>query len=250
MSGHNKWSTIKHKKAAKDAKRGAVFTKLIKQLQIAAREGGSDLTSNFALRTLVDKAKSVNMPNENIDRAVKRGAGELPGQCISELWYEGYGPGGTAFIVQTLTDNKNRTASEMRFMFSKNNGNLGEQGCVSWMFEKHGYFEIEADKITEETLMDYAIEAGADDVRNNGDSFEVFTDPSEFAIVGRAFAEKGVECSNSELTMVPKTQVDADEKIARQVLRLIESLEDNEDVQNVYTNANISDEIMEKLGEE
>lgn len=250
MSGHSKWSSIKHKKAAKDAKRGAAFTKFIKQLTIAAREGGSDLDGNFALRSLVDKAKASNMPNETIDRAVKRGAGELEGQQLVEAWYEGYGPGGVAVLVQTLSDNKNRTASDMRFAFSKYNGNLGEPGCVSWMFEKKGYFEIDAESMDEEKIMEMAIEAGAEDVRVSDGIYEVYTDVSDFQAVARKLTEAGVEYSNGIMNMIPKTQMTANEKLARAVLKMIDALEDNEDVQNVFTNIDIPSEVMEALEEE
>lgn len=250
MSGHSKWSSIKHKKAAKDAKRGAAFTKYIKQLTIAAREGGSDLVGNFALRSLVDKAKASNMPNETIERAIKRGAGELEGQQLVEAWYEGYGPGGVAVLVQTLSDNKNRTASDMRFTFSKYNGNLGEPGCVSWMFEKKGYFEVDAEEMDEEKIMEVAIEAGAEDVKVGDGIYEIYTDASDFQAVARNLTESGVEFSNGSLNMIPKTELVADEKLARAVLKMIDALEDNEDVQNVYTNIDIPSDVLELLDEE
>jgi YebC/PmpR family DNA-binding regulatory protein len=250
MSGHSKWSTIKHKKGVKDARRGAMFTKMIKQLTIAAREGGSDIDANFALRSIVDKAKAVNMPNDTIARAIKRGAGELPGQELVEAWYEGYGPNGIAFLVQTLSDNKNRLAAELRHTFSRHQGNLGEPGSVSWMFDRKGYIEVSQDKMDEDSMMETALEAGAEDVQIGEEVYEIYTEPSAFQSVARALTQAGIEYLDSELSMIPKTPVSADEKTARSVLKLVEVLEENDDVQNVFTNADISDEVMQTLSNE
>lgn len=250
MSGHSKWSTIKHKKGVKDARRGAMFTKIIKQLTIAAREGGSDIDSNFALRSTVDKAKAVNVPNDTITRAIKRGAGELPGQELTEAWYEGYGPKGIAFLVQTLSDNKNRLAAEIRHCFSRHNGNMGEPGSVSWMFDKKGYFEVSLDTMDEDSMMEAALEAGAEDVQVGEGVYEIYSEPTEFHNVARALTQANIEYSDSELSMIPQTPVSIDAKCARSIMKLVDVLEENDDVQNVFTNADISDEVMAELSED
>ncbi|WP_019936133.1 YebC/PmpR family DNA-binding transcriptional regulator [Oceanimonas smirnovii] len=246
MAGHSKWANIKHRKAAQDAKRGKIFTKLIRELTTAAREGGSDAASNPRLRAAVDKALSNNMTRDTIDRAVKRGAGELDGQQLETVVYEGYGPGGTAVMVECMTDNRNRTVSEVRHAFSKSGGNLGTDGSVAYLFEKKGVISYaEAD---EETVMEAALEAGADDVVvNEDDSVDVYTQWEEFGSVKDALDASGLEADNAEVTMIPSTKAELDEDTAPKLLRLIDMLEDLDDVQEVYHNGDISDELAEQL---
>ncbi|HEN20582.1 MAG TPA: YebC/PmpR family DNA-binding transcriptional regulator [Desulfobacteraceae bacterium] len=247
MSGHNKWSSIKHKKGAADAKRGKVFSKLIKEITVAARMGGGDIEGNPRLRSAVNAAKAENMPKDNIERAIKKGTGELEGTSYEEANYEGYGPGGVAVLVDCLTDNKNRTVAEIKHLFERHGGNLGEPGCVSWIFEKKGLIVIEKDNVDEDQLMDLALEAGADDIREDEGEFEVLTEPSAFDSVKRAIDEKGIACSLAENGMVPKNTVKLEGKKAQQMLNLMEALEDNDDISHVYANFDISDEVMEAL---
>lgn len=247
MSGHSKWSTIKHKKAAADAKRGKQFTKVIKEISVAARVGGGDLNMNPRLRTAVQKAKIVNMPQDNIQRAIKKGTGELPGVSYEEARFEGYGPGGVAILLDTLTDNKNRSVSEIRHIFSRNGGSLGEPGCVAWMFDKKGLILIEEEKADEETIMEAAIEAGAEDVEREGDSFEITTDLANFESVKNGLEQKGLTLSMAEVSMVPQNTIRLDGKAAQQVLKLMDALEDHEDVQHVYANFDIPDEVMQEV---
>ncbi len=249
MSGHSKWHSIKHKKAREDAKRGKVFTKLIRELTVSARAGGGDPSMNPRLRTAIDRAKAENMPADNIDRAIKKGTGDLEGVRYEEHTYEGYGPGGTAILVEVMTDNKNRCTAEIRHIFSKQNGNLGENGCVSWIFEKRGYISIPSDTVDEETLMDIALEAGADDIVEDKEDkqFEVYTPPESFQAVKEALTAKGVTWQAADITMIPKNTVRLQGKEAEQTLRLMDALEDNDDVQNVYSNFDISKEVMESL---
>ncbi|MBN1277991.1 MAG: YebC/PmpR family DNA-binding transcriptional regulator [Deltaproteobacteria bacterium] len=247
MSGHNKWSSIKHKKGAADAKRGKVFSKLIKEITVAARMGGGDIEGNPRLRSAVNAAKAENMPKDNIERAIKKGTGELEGTSYEEANYEGYGPGGVAVLVDCLTDNKNRTVAEIKHLFERHGGNLGEPGCVSWIFEKKGLIVIEKDNVDEDQLMDLALEAGADDIREDEGEFEVITEPSAFDSVKRAIDEKGIACSLAENGMVPKNTVKLEGKKAQQMLNLMEALEDNDDISHVYANFDISDEVMEAL---
>lgn len=247
MSGHNKWSTIKHKKGAADAKRGKIFTKLIKEITIAARMGGGDINANPRLRAAVLEAKSENMPKDNIERAVKKGTGELEGVNYEESTYEGYGPGGAAVIVESLTDNKNRAVADIRHIFSKCGGNLGENGCVAWMFSKKGYLSVAPGITTEETLMEVALDAGAEDVREDKDGFEVITAPADFETVRQALEKAGIPFSDAEVTMLPQSTANLEGKEAEQMIRLMDTLEDCDDVQKVYTNADISDEIMNRL---
>ena len=249
MSGHSKWHSIKHKKAREDAKRGKVFTKLIRELTVSARAGGGDPSMNPRLRTAIDRAKAENMPADNIDRAIKKGTGDLEGVRYEEHTYEGYGPGGTAILVEVMTDNKNRCTAEIRHIFSKQNGNLGENGCVSWIFEKKGYISIPSDTVDEETLMDIALEAGADDIVEDKEDkqFEVYTPPESFQAVKEALTAKGVTWQAADITMIPKNTVRLQGKEAEQTLRLMDALEDNDDVQNVYSNFDISKEVMESL---
>ncbi len=248
MSGHSKWANIKHKKAREDARRGKIFTKLIKEITVAARNGG-DPDANPRLRAAIERAKSENMPSDNIERAIKKGTGELEGVNYEEIVYEGYGPGGVAVLVETMTDNRNRTVAEIRHIFSKNGGSLGESGCVAWNFEKKGFFTFSFDDIDEDTLMEVAIEAGAEDVRAEEEDrvYEVYTDPSSFNQVKSAFDSKGLRYTVAEITMVPKTTVKISGSEASQMLRLMDALEDNDDVQNVYANFDIPSEEMETL---
>jgi len=246
MSGHSKWSTIKYKKAAKDAKRGKIFTKLIKEITVAARMGGGDINANPRLRTAVLTARSNSMPSENIDRAIKKGTGELEGVTYEEIQYEGYGPGGVAIIAQVLTDNKNRTVSEIRRMFSKHGGNMGETGCVGWMFDKKGILTVDKSQVDEDRLMDIALDAGAEDVRDEGEVFEVVTQPEDFEKVKERLDQEKIAIASGQVSLVPKNTVDVDAKNVEQVLKLSEELEDHDDVQNVAANFNIPDELMDK----
>lgn len=250
MSGHSKWAQIKHKKASTDAKRGKLFTKIVKEISIAARLGGGDPTGNPRLRTAIDKAKEVNMPGENIKRAIMKGTGELPGVSYEETFYEGYGPGGVAILLEVLTDNKNRTTPEIRHLMTKNNGSLGEVGCVSWMFEKKGYVLVEKAKTDEYTLMSLALDAGAEDMKNDPreDNFEIITSPENLGKVKVAIEEKVIPVALAEVTMLPKNYATIDERQAEQMIRLIDALEDHEDVQNVYTNFDVPDEVIAKVG--
>ena len=248
MSGHSKWSTIKRKKGAIDAKRGKIFTRLIKEITVAARMGGGDPDANPRLRSAILSAKTENMPKDNIDRAIKKGTGELEGAVYEEITYEGYGPGGVAILVECMTDNKNRSVADIRHYFSKSGGNLGEFGCVSWMFAKKGTILVDKESIGEEELMDMALDAGAEDVVEEDSTYQVVTLPEDFVTVREAMEEAGVKYVEASVSMVPKTIVEiTDEKTARQVLKLLESLEEHDDVQNVYANFDIPDEIMEAV---
>lgn len=245
MSGHSKWATTKHKKAATDAKRGKIFTKITKEITVAAKLGGGDPNGNPRLRTAVAKAKGVSMPAENIKRAIQKGTGELPGVSYEEIIYEGYGPGGVAVIVEVLTDNRNRTVSEIRNIFSKAGGNMGEAGCVAWMFNKKGYLVVNRAKVDEDKLMTLALDAGAEDMQTEDDNFAITTPPNEFEKVKKALEDGGAQPEVAEVTMVPQTYVKLEGKEAQQMLRLVENLEDNDDVQNVYANFDIPEELMD-----
>ena len=248
MSGHNKWSTIKHKKGAADAKRGKLFSRLIKEITIAAREGGGDVEGNPRLRTAVTTAKAANMPKDNIDRAIKRGTGELEGVSYEEYNYEGYTPGGAAVLVEILTDNKNRAASEVRHAFTKYGGNLGEPGSVAWMFSKKGVLTFDPTVVDEDTLMEIALDAGAEDVNTEDpDEFEVTTAASDFEAVRAAFEEKGIQYIEAEVSMVPQTLLTLDAKSAPSTLKLMDALDDLDDVQKVWSNFDIPDELMQDL---
>ena len=246
MSGHNKWSTIKHKKGAADAKRGKVFTKIIKEISVAAKLGGADPAANPRLRTAIDKAKGENMPKDNIERAIKKGAGGMEGVTYEEIVYEGYGPGGAAVLVEVMTDNRNRSVSEVRSIFSKNNGNMGEAGCVAWMFSQKGLIAFEKN-IDFDQLFEAALEAGAEDVAEQDEQFEVTTDPSSFIEVRETLVAKGFKFANAEITMVPQTLVELTGKQAESMLKMMDKLEDCDDVQNVYANFDISADEMEKM---
>jgi YebC/PmpR family DNA-binding regulatory protein len=241
MSGHNKWSTIKHKKAALDAKRGKVFTRVIKELTVSAKIGGGDPDGNPRLRSAIAEAKAANMPADNIKRAIMKGTGELPGVTYEDVVYEGYGPGGVAVYVEVLTDNKMRTTPEIRHMFSKHGGNLGEPNSVSWMFEKKGQFTIAASSATEERLMDVVLDAGADDLQSGAEAFEVTCAPGAFSQVQEALEKAGIPTTEAKLAMVPTNIVELDAKKAGQCLRLLETIEEHDDVQNVYANLSFDD---------
>jgi YebC/PmpR family DNA-binding regulatory protein len=247
MSGHSKWSSIKHKKAATDAKRGKIFTKVIKEITVAARMGGGDVETNPRLRTAVAAAKSENMPKDNIERAIKKGTGELEGVNYEEISYEGYGPGGAAVLVESLTDNKNRTVAEIRSIFGKNGGNLGENGCVAWMFDKKGYIVVERSAVDEETLMETALEAGAEDIREDDSNYEVISDPGDFEAIKEAIDTASIAYIDAEVTMLPQNTTDLAGKEAEQMVRLMEMLDDCDDVQKVYTNADIPEEIVNNM---
>ncbi|MDX9833765.1 MAG: YebC/PmpR family DNA-binding transcriptional regulator [Desulfobulbus sp.] len=248
MSGHSKWSTIKRKKGANDAKRGKIFTKLIKEISIAARAGGGDPEGNPRLRSAVTAAKGENMPKENIERAIKKGTGDLDGAAYEEIMYEGYGPGGVAVLVETMTDNKNRTVADIRHFFAKSGGNLGETGCVAWMFDKKGTLTIDKEGVSEEELMDLALEAGAEDVVEEEDSFQIVTAPEDFNDVVDRLEKSSLKFSEASLSMVPQNTIEvAEEKAALSLLRLLENLEDHDDVQKVHANFDIDDNLMEQL---
>ena len=247
MSGHSKWSSIKHKKAATDAKRGKIFTKLIKEITVAARMGGGDVEANPRLRSAIQAAKSENMPKDNIERAIKKGTGELEGVSYEESIYEGYGPGGAAVLIESLTDNKNRTVADIRHIFSKAGGNMGESGCVAWMFDKKGYIAIENRAVDEEALMEAALDAGAEDIREDDSNFEVITAPEDFEAVKTAIDSAAIPYIVAEVTMLPQSTTFLKGKEAEQMVKLMEALEDCDDVQKVYTNADIPEEIVNSL---
>ena len=245
MSGHSKWHTIKHKKGAADAKRGKIFTRIIKELTVAARNGGGDPGSNPRLRTIIAEAKSVNMPADNIKRAIQRGTGELPGVSYEEVVYEGYGPGGAAVIIEALTDNRNRTVGELRHMLTKHNGNLAESNAVAWMFSKKGYIVVDKAAANEEALLNAVLEAGGDDLRDDGDSWEVITEPPAFEKVRDAIKALGIEPASAQVAMLPQNYVKLEGKAAQQMIRLMEALEEHEDSKKVWSNADIEEKEIE-----
>ena len=247
MSGHSKWSTIKHKKAAKDSRRGKLFTKLIKEITVAARMGGGDINANPRLRTAVSTARTNSMPGENIERAIKKGTGELEGMTYDEVPYEGYGPGGVAIMAMALTDNKNRTVSEVRRLFMKHGGNLGEAGCVAWMFQLRGVVAVSKARVSEDTLIEVALEAGADDVADAGETFEVTTPPDKFEAVRGALEKAGITVESAEVGLAPKGTVTVTGDDAARTLSLLEELEDHDDIQNVASNFDIPQEELERL---
>lgn len=247
MSGHSKWSTIKHKKAAADAKRGKIFTKLIKEITVAAKSGGGDLDTNPRLRTAIQTAKGANMPAENIERAIKKGTGELEGISYEEITYEGYGPEGVAILVHCLTDNKNRTAAEVRSTFNKGGGSMAGAGSVAWIFEKKGAIVVAKANASEDQLMEIAVGAGAEDLTPDGDNFEITTSLQDFEAVKDALEQAGIKTESAELTMIPKNTAPVSAEGARSVMNLIETLEDNDDVQNVYANCDIPEEVLKEL---
>lgn len=245
MSGHSKWHTIKHKKGALDAKRGKIFTRLIKEITVAARMGGGDIDANARLRKVVTDAKGQNMPNDTIDRAIKRGTGELEGVNYEEITYEGYGVGGVAVLVETLTDNRNRTVAELRHLFSKNGGNLGEAGSVAWMFDKKGYIVVDRAAKSEDEMFEIAIEAGADDVQDEGDVYEIYTAPENFDAVNDAVKAAGIESQVAEISMIPQNYIELTGADAKQMLKLYEAIDDHDDVQKLYANFDIDESEME-----
>lgn len=249
MSGHSKWSTIKRKKEKVDQQRGRLFGKCIKEITVAARQGGSDINANARLRAAVQLAKSYNMPADNIERAIKKGTGELPGVAYEEISYEGYGPHGIAILVETVTDNRNRTTSEIRHIFSKNGGNLGEVGCVSWMFDLRGLITVERNSVDEDKLMSLVLDAGAEDFNDeSAEYYEITTEPSKLDAVRDALKKAGASLTGAELSRVPQSSITVGEKEAEQILKLMEALEEHEDVQKVFANFDIPNEIMAKLG--
>jgi YebC/PmpR family DNA-binding regulatory protein len=245
MSGHSKWASIKHKKGALDAKRGKIFTKIIREMSIAARLGGGDPNSNPRLRTAVEKAKSVNMPADNIKRAIQKGTGELEGMTYEDITLEGYGPGGVAILVEGTSDNRNRTVSEIRHIFTKNGGNLGTVGSVSYLFKPRGYIAVSRQRITEEKLMDLAVEAGADDIQSSGDTWEIYTSPGAYEAVLEAMKKAGLTPEESQIGKYAENNVPLEGPKAQQMLKLMEALEDNDDVQNVWANFDIADKELE-----
>ncbi|MDI6602153.1 MAG: YebC/PmpR family DNA-binding transcriptional regulator [Thermoanaerobacteraceae bacterium] len=246
MSGHSKWANIKHKKEKSDAQKGKIFTKLAKEIIIAAREGGGDPESNSRLRDAIEKAKENNMPNDNITRAVKRGSGELDGEALEEVTYEGYGPSGVAVIVEAMTDNRNRTAAEMRHIFDRSGGSLGASGCVAWMFDKKGLIVIDGNGVNEDELMMVALDAGAEDIINNGDDFEVYTSPEDFSEVKSKIKDAGYTIIDAEVRMIPQNTVKLDIDASQKVLALIDRLDEHDDVQNVYHNLEIPEELLDE----
>ncbi len=250
MSGHSHWATIKHKKGAIDAKRGKLFSKLSRAIIIAARHGGDNPDFNLKLRYAIDKAREASMPRDNIERAVKRGTGDLEGMTFEEITYEGYGPGGVAIMVDVVTDNRNRTAGEIRKIFEKGGGNMGSAGCVAFQFERKGLFSVPVTATDEDTLMSIALDAGADDLKRSGSTYEVTCDPHHFKAVQDALQKNGLKPEVSEITQLPKAAMDADPETARKVLRLMEALNDHDDVQNVYSTLNITEELAAQVANE
>ncbi|MDH3523216.1 MAG: YebC/PmpR family DNA-binding transcriptional regulator [Acidobacteriota bacterium] len=249
MAGHSKWAQIKRKKAVTDARRGKLWTKLLKELTVAARLGGADPAGNPRLRVGIQEARAANVPSENIERAVNRGAGLLDGVTYEELTYEGYGPGGVAILIEAMTDNKNRTVSELRHLLSKSGGNLGENGCVAWMFVKRGYFVLEKDALDEDELMELALAVGAEDAVVEDEVYELYSAPEDYAAVRDELEQRQIAVSSQALAMLPKSEVELDLETTARVLRLVDALEDQEDVQNVWSNLNVSEEAMAALEE-
>ncbi|MEO0095366.1 MAG: YebC/PmpR family DNA-binding transcriptional regulator [candidate division WOR-3 bacterium] len=248
MSGHSKWAKIKRKKAGADAARGRLFTKLIREITIAARHGGGDPNANPRLRTAIDEARAANMPNENIERAIKRGTGQLnDGQALEEVVYEGYGPNGVALLIEAVTDNRNRTTSEIKHILSRHNGSLGTQGSVAWQFQTRGIITIDAKKYDEDTVLSLALDGGALDVKNEDDNYQIITTPETFHKIKEIFKNNNIEILSSEITKIPQNTIPLNEKDAEKVLKLFEALDELDDVQHVYSNFDISDEIMEKI---
>lgn len=247
MSGHSKWSTIKHKKAMVDARRGKMFTKLIRELTSAARAGGGDPDTNPRLRTAVASAKGANMPNDTIQRAVQKGTGDVAGETYEEVTYEGYGAGGVAVLVDTLTDNKNRTVAEIRHLFAKHGGSMGENGCVAWMFQRQGFFALDAGSIDEDAILELVLEAGGDDVKTENDLYEILTAPEAFEDVRSSLEAQGLTPEVAEITLLPQSTVSIEGKQAEQVLRLMEALDDQDDVRRAYANFDIPDAVMAAL---
>ncbi len=247
MSGHSKWASIKHKKGKLDAQRGKIFTRLIREISVAARDGGGDPEKNPRLRTAIAAAKAQNMPADNIKRAIQKGTGELPGVSYDEITYEAYGPGGVAILIEVLTDNKNRTVAEIRHLLSKQNGSLGETGSVNWMFNKQGFIQVPAEGTDEDALMLAALDAGASDVKQEDETYDIYAEPGDLEKVRETLEESGFPIQSASQSMIPQSTVKLEEKEAGQILKLIESLEEHDDVQNVHANFDIEDELIEKL---
>ncbi len=250
MSGHSKWANIKYRKGAADLKKGKLFSRLAKEIAVVAKEGGGDINANASLRHLVEKARDANMPRDNVDRAIKRGTGELPGVSYEHVVYEGYGPGGVAVLVEALTDNKNRATSEVRSIFAKKGGNMAGAGSVSWMFSRKGLITVAKDAIDEDTLLTMVIESGAEDMKTEGDIYEIVIDPGNFEAVKNALSDKKIPLSSSEITMLPSNHIKLNGQEAKQVLSLMDLLQSNDDVQQVYANFDIPDEIIEQAANE
>ena len=247
MSGHSKWASIKHKKGAKDAKRGKLFSKLVKEITVVARDGGGDLDANARLRTAVQIARDANMPADNIERAIKKGTGELPGIIYEEATYEGYGPGGIAILIRVLTDNRNRSTAEIRHLFDKRGGSMSGPGAVSYLFHKKGFFSISAEGVDEESIFSLVLEAGAEDFKAEGDLFEIYTDPSDFEAVKKVLSENNIPIILGEVTEIPASEIPVTGEEARKVLGLLNALEEHDDVQNVYSNCDIPEEVLNEL---
>ncbi|UCD14962.1 MAG: YebC/PmpR family DNA-binding transcriptional regulator [Candidatus Omnitrophota bacterium] len=250
MSGHSKWASIKHKKGAADAKRGRLFTKLIREITVAAREGGGNPDINAMLRTAIGRAKNANMPQDNIEKAIKKGTGELPGVSYESCIFEGYGPGGVAIMVEALTDNKNRASAEIRNIFSKKGGNMAGSGSVGWLFTAKGYILVDKSQVEEEELFSVSVDAGAEDIKTSDKNYEIYCDPKDFENVKNALSEKGIKWESAELTKLPNSTLKVTGNQAKGVLALVESLEEHDDVQVVYSNFDIPDEILEEIAEE
>ncbi len=249
MAGHSKWHNIQHRKGRQDAKRGKIFTKVTKEIFLAARTGGGDPNANNRLRSAIELAKSVNLPKDKIETAIKKGTGELAADSLDEVFYEGYGPGGAAMLVEAITDNKNRTVAEIRHMLSKSGGSMGESGCVAWMFDNKGVLSFEKERFSEEDVLEAGLDAGVEDIRDDGEVWQVFTPPEDFVAVKKAYDEAKMECVEAHVTMVPRTTVDVDMETGRRLLKLYEALDDHDDVQNVYSNFDLPQELLKELEE-
>jgi YebC/PmpR family DNA-binding regulatory protein len=246
MAGHSKWKNIQHRKGRQDAKKGKIFTKVTKELMLAARAGGGDPSTNVRLRSAIEDAKAVNLPKDKIETAIKKGTGEIGAENIEEVLYEGYGPGGVALLIDAATDNRNRTVAEIRHILAKNNGSMGESGCVSWMFDKKGVFTFAKDKYTEDQLLEIGLEAGAEDVVDNGDEWEVRSAAEDFSSVRTAFEEAGFEFVSADLSQIPQTTIEVDLETGEKLLKLYDALDDNDDVQNVYANFDLPEELLQE----
>ena len=249
MAGHSKWHNIQHRKGRQDAKRGKIFTKVTKEIFLAARTGGGDVNVNNRLRSAIESAKAVNLPKDKIETAIKKGTGELAAENLDEVFYEGYGPGGAAMLVEAITDNKNRTVAEIRHMLSKSGGSMGESGCVAWMFDNKGVFSFEKEAYSEEDIMEAGLEAGVEDIEDDGEVWQVTSAPEDFVAVKKAYDQAGIKYVEALVTMVPRNTVDVDAETGRRLLRLYESLDDHDDVQNVYSNFELPDEVLKELGD-
>jgi YebC/PmpR family DNA-binding regulatory protein len=247
MAGHSKWKNIQHRKGRQDAKKGKIFTKITKELMLAARLGGGDPGANIRLRSAIDDAKAVNLPKDKIETAIKKGTGEIGAENIEEVFYEGYGPGGVALLIDVATDNRNRTVAEVRHILAKNSGSMGESGCVAWMFDKKGVITFAKERYSEDQLLEIGVEAGAEDVEDNGDEWEVRSRPEDFSAVREAFEKAGFEFVSAEVSMVPKTTIQVDRETGEKLLKLYDALDENDDVQNVYANFDLPEELLQEM---